>query len=69
DRKMRKVKLDEVRIDHQQLAELILTTERLDEELKILKQQPSVEEVILQQTVDREMQQKSSQTDAGGKVP
>ncbi|MDG2014806.1 MAG: hypothetical protein P8J33_14965 [Pirellulaceae bacterium] len=69
DRKMRKVELDEVRIDHQQLADLLLTSERLDEELKILKQQQAVEQVILRQTVDREMQQKSAEAANGNKVP
>ena len=57
----RQAELDQSGMDTKQLEELLLTTDKLDDELKSIETKAAVEEFILQQTVKDELEKPADQ--------
>lgn len=57
----RQAELDQSGMDTKQLEELLLTTDKLDDELKSIETKDSVEEFILQQTIKDELEKTPGQ--------
>ncbi|MGI9519741.1 MAG: hypothetical protein ACR2NP_21990 [Pirellulaceae bacterium] len=56
----RQSQLDQAGLDNEQLEDLLLTTERLEEELRSLEVDESVEELVLDRVVEEEQKKKSA---------